>query len=81
MRSLERGFTSGSQRIMKFGIGDVEQITRSPKREEYVPGQKSDPFLSTLEARGHLRWMIQKDLLKQDMLFMGGTSLVIRSAF
>ena len=59
-------------RPTKFGIGDVEQFVKVPKREEYVPRSRhDDPFLNTMEARSHLRWMMQKDELKQDMLLMG----------
>ena len=62
-------------RPVRFGIGDVEQETKIPAREEFVPGNKSDPFLDSVEARDHLRWIMQKDSLGQDMLLMGGNCM------
>lgn len=68
--------TCFQSRPTRFGIGDLTQTTKSPNREELVPGSlKRDPFLDTLEARDHIHWLMQKNALGQDMLFMGGICL------
>lgn len=60
-------------RPIRFGIGDIIQDSKVPNRMELVPTMFTrDPFLETLEARDHMRWLMQKDALGQDMLFMGG---------
>ncbi|XP_050525858.1 von Willebrand factor A domain-containing protein 8 [Daktulosphaira vitifoliae] len=54
----------------KITIGDVKKLTKSSKTPEFVPTQ----YLSmscNQEAISHLRWMLQKDILGQDMFLIG----------
>ncbi|XP_052121938.1 von Willebrand factor A domain-containing protein 8-like [Frankliniella occidentalis] len=51
-------------------IGDVSKDVSEPKNPEYVPIK----YLKAKESQHtlrHLRWMLQKDLLGQDMFLMG----------
>ncbi|XP_052868127.1 von Willebrand factor A domain-containing protein 8 [Anopheles cruzii] len=56
-------------------IGDVEKEIEAPRHPElvptgYVPGASESPELSQTRLH-HLRWMLQKDKLDQDMMLLG----------
>ena len=64
-----------------YKVGDISQEIKIPKCKENIPvgggsvefgSVKFDPTLLSNEAKIHLRWLIQKELLKQDVLLIGG---------
>ncbi|XP_065352663.1 von Willebrand factor A domain-containing protein 8 isoform X2 [Cloeon dipterum] len=54
----------------KITIGDVSKELKVPKQPAYVPANYVGENLSE-ETLSHLRWMLQKDLLQQDMFLIG----------
>ncbi|KAG8302137.1 von Willebrand factor A domain-containing protein 8 [Homalodisca vitripennis] len=51
-------------------IGDVSKTVKTASHPEYVPrSYLSEPL--TQDTLHHLRWMLQKDLLGQDMFLLG----------
>ncbi|XP_065221610.1 von Willebrand factor A domain-containing protein 8 isoform X2 [Planococcus citri] len=54
----------------KVKIGDVEKIIKNPTRPEYVPVNYLSKDL-TQSILSDLKWMLQKDELKQDMFLIG----------
>ncbi|XP_076618440.1 von Willebrand factor A domain-containing protein c12.2 isoform X2 [Colletes latitarsis] len=55
-------------------IGDVSKPVKPAQNSEYVP-RKYLIKASTQEALRHLRWMLQKDVLSQDIFLMGGPGI------
>ncbi|XP_027851720.2 von Willebrand factor A domain-containing protein 8 [Aphis gossypii] len=56
--------------ILKITIGDVKKLTKASKTPELVPINYLD-MTCNQEAMSHLRWMLQKDILGQDMFLIG----------
>ncbi|XP_072747214.1 von Willebrand factor A domain-containing protein 8 [Anoplolepis gracilipes] len=52
-------------------IGDVSKEVRPANYPEYVP-RKYLLNIQSQETLRHLKWMLQKDVLRQDMFLMGG---------
>ncbi|XP_076766995.1 von Willebrand factor A domain-containing protein c12.2 [Xylocopa sonorina] len=56
-------------------IGDVSKEVKSPQKPEYVPRKylitRSDHEEDTYTLK-HLKWMLQKDVLSQDIFLIGG---------
>src|SRR3990167_1842848 len=70
-----------SKKAIRFGIGNLSQDIKDSKFPELVPPSYNDPFLQSLEFRDHLRWIMQKDILGQDMLLMGGGQIFVLKFF
>ncbi|CAI6345397.1 unnamed protein product [Macrosiphum euphorbiae] len=56
--------------ILKITIGDVKKLTKASKTPELVPIEYLN-MTCNQEAMSHLRWMLQKDILGQDMFLIG----------
>ncbi|XP_050442272.1 von Willebrand factor A domain-containing protein 8 [Adelges cooleyi] len=56
--------------VLKITIGDVKKLTKSSKTPELVPVEYLN-LTCNQEAMAHLRWMLQKDILGQDMFLIG----------
>ncbi|XP_034940681.1 von Willebrand factor A domain-containing protein 8 [Chelonus insularis] len=52
-------------------INDVSKKIRPAEHREYIP-RKYFPIEQSQELLRHLRWMLQKDVLGQDMFLIGG---------
>ncbi|XP_076294765.1 von Willebrand factor A domain-containing protein c12.2 isoform X2 [Lasioglossum baleicum] len=52
-------------------IGDISKQVKSAQHPEYVP-RKYLLKTTTQETLKHLKWMLQKDILSQDIFLMGG---------
>ncbi|XP_032686011.1 von Willebrand factor A domain-containing protein 8 [Odontomachus brunneus] len=55
-------------------IADVSKEVRPAKTPEYVP-RKYLLYTQSQETLRHLKWMLQKDVLHQDMFLMGGPGI------
>ncbi|XP_076231251.1 von Willebrand factor A domain-containing protein c12.2 [Calliopsis andreniformis] len=55
-------------------IGDVSKQVKPAKYSEYIP-RKYLLKTSTQEDLRHLKWMLQKDILSQDIFLMGGPGI------
>ncbi|XP_053996012.1 von Willebrand factor A domain-containing protein 8 isoform X1 [Hylaeus anthracinus] len=55
-------------------IGDVSKQVKAAKNPEYVP-RKYLLKTSTQDSMRHLRWMLQKDILSQDIFLMGSPGI------
>ncbi|XP_017481252.1 PREDICTED: von Willebrand factor A domain-containing protein 8 [Rhagoletis zephyria] len=69
-------FIDGTKRFSeRITIGDVTKVLKAPTNPELVPKKYVQYSHGTLEltqsALHHLRWMLQKDILKQDMFLIG----------
>lgn len=51
-------------------IGDVKKVVKAPKFPQYVPKKYLEEPVSQ-DTLHHLRWMLQKDKLGQDMFLIG----------
>ncbi|KAK6644127.1 hypothetical protein RUM43_000394 [Polyplax serrata] len=52
-------------------IGDVQKSLRPPKRPQYSPHKYLSMGELSQNTLRHLRWMLQKDILKQDIFLIG----------
>ncbi|XP_054728562.1 von Willebrand factor A domain-containing protein 8 [Anastrepha obliqua] len=71
--TVNEGTKINSERI---NIGDVTKALKTPKNPELVPQKyvqygEDGTLELTQSALHHLRWMLQKDILKQDMFLIG----------
>ncbi len=73
--------TSSSGESTTVSIGDVTKRVRRAHRPELVPAKFLAGVSSEVppETRQHLRWMMQKDLLGQDIFLIGRPSPIRRS--
>eukprot|EP00039_Didymoeca_costata_P004596 m.74562 g.74562 ORF g.74562 m.74562 type:complete len:1871 (+) comp12470_c0_seq4:171-5783(+) len=55
----------------KVRLGGVEVPLHKPSRPEFVPTNYLDSIQCHPRLLSHLRWMLQKDILKQDMFLLG----------
>ena len=66
-------------------IGDVHMDVQKPANPELIPFHLESwrPFVNdnTQEMFSHLRWMVQKDLLKQDMFLIGFAGKMVLLSF
>eukprot|EP00736_Rhodelphis_marinus_P009306 Rmarinus@m.17489 len=61
-----------SRRYLSFvRIGDVQVNRATPKRPELSPTFYAPIKTPSQQSLSHLRWMIQKDILAQDMFLLG----------
>lgn len=64
-----------SDNSMVVSIGEVSKVVKAPRNPEYVPRKyllntsTQNENTSTLR---HLKWMLQKDILSQDIFLIGG---------
>ena len=72
LKQLQNQLHNKKESIEMIKIGDVEMAIERPSgNTELIPSQMFSDLINNQEILSHLRWMIQKGNLRQDMFLMG----------
>ncbi|KAG0045398.1 von Willebrand factor A domain-containing protein 8 [Gryganskiella cystojenkinii] len=77
--SATKSKTAGSADYGEVRIGDVTVAVSPALNPEFVPSYEQPLFEDSQEVLRHLRWMMQKDKLGQDMFLIGPPGHLRRS--